>query len=94
MSQSAMHKVAIRNKAPGTISTGANTELTIDGIPMRCVSFVKIEIKARNVAKMTMEMYVDIEDIQLDTPLEVTKIRAVDKIKNWVLGQYNTRFIK
>ena len=91
MSQSVkVHKVVIRNREPGQISKGANTTVLIDGIPIPYVSFIKLEIKAGNVAKLTMDMYVDIENVEIDTPLELTHVSSIEKIKTWVLGHYHT----
>lgn len=59
-------KLTVRNKKPGTISVGANTEVLLDGKPMGNISFLKIEIKSKKVAKVTMEMYADV-DLELDS---------------------------
>jgi len=65
-----MHKIKIRNRkdADGKISVGANMEILIDDKPLKGVSFFKFEVKARNVAKVQLEMFCEV-DIELDTKL-------------------------
>jgi len=64
MSQTAkVSKLTIRNR-PGTegrISTGSNTEVLLDGTPIRGASFVKIECKAAKVTKVVIEMFAEVE---------------------------------
>jgi hypothetical protein len=84
-----VHKLALKNKTPGSISTGANTLITLDDKPLNGVSFVKIECKARSVAKVTLEMYVEL-DAELETMFgNVTpqSITVGDQI--YVLSQYH-----
>jgi hypothetical protein len=59
----AVHKLTIRNRSDrqGAISTGANTEVLLDGQPMKGVSSVKIECKALDVTKVTIEMYAEVD---------------------------------
>lgn len=59
------HKITVRNKNPGTISTGMNTEVLIDGKPLKYARFVKIEVKANGVAKVILEVLGEV-DIELD----------------------------
>lgn len=67
-------KVQIRNnpEAAGRISTGANTQLFIDGNRIDGVSFFKYEVKAGKVPKLLIEMYAEVE---IDADLEVDKTR-------------------
>lgn len=60
-----LQKLVVKNKNPGSVSTGANTEVTLDGVPLRGVSFLKLEFKAAKTAKVIMEMYCDVE-VQAD----------------------------
>ncbi|NVM34002.1 MAG: hypothetical protein HWN81_00300 [Candidatus Lokiarchaeota archaeon] len=93
MSQSAkqkVHKVTIRNKVPGTISTGANTEVLLDGKVLKAVNFAKIEIKASKAAKLTLEMFVDADEVEIDTPIKCTSYRPLKRIVNWVIGKYES----
>lgn len=85
-------KLTVRNKKPGTLSVGANTEVLIDGKPLGNISFLKIEIKAKKVAKVTMEMYADV-DLELDS---IPHIKEGEPAPGPVyeLGRYNPTRIK
>lgn len=67
----ALSKIHISNKNPGEISTGANTQIEIDGNPLKGVTYLKIEVKPGKVAKITMEMVVSIDDIELDADMKL-----------------------
>jgi hypothetical protein len=66
-------KITIRNKHPDSVSTGANTEILLNGMPLPSVSFVKIEIKAKKIAKVMLEMYANVE-IDLSTHPELREV--------------------
>jgi len=53
-------KLTIKNKAPGKFLTGMNTQILIDGKPVRGVRSFKLEVDARKMALLTLEMYVDV----------------------------------
>jgi hypothetical protein len=93
VNKGAISKLCIKNKAPGTISTGANTEVTLDGQKLGGVSFLKMEFKPKNVVKITMEMYCEVE-VDVDVQLEQTSINPDEEIKIgdavYVLGKYET----
>lgn len=59
-------KLIIRNRTPGTLSTGMNTEVLLDGKPLKYVTFIKVEIKPKGVAKVLIELLADVE-VDLDT---------------------------
>ena len=93
MSQTTKYpKLEVRNKKPGSISVGANTEVYIDGKKLPNLSFIKIEIGARKVAKVTMEMYVD-TDVEIE-PGDATI--TIKKVQGWhqILGSYVAQFFK
>ena len=82
MSQTTYPVLKIRNKNPGTCSTGANTEVTLDGKKLPYLSFLKLEFHSRKVTKVTMEMYVDV-DIEIepgDATLTVKKVSGFQSI--------------
>jgi len=54
-------KLVIKNKNPGTLLSGANADITLDGQPIKGISFLKVEIKPNKLAKVSLEMYCDIE---------------------------------
>lgn len=91
VNKGAVSKLTVRNKAPGTISTGANTEVLLDGKPLKGVSFLKIEIKPKNVTKVTMEMYCEVE-VEADVDLQKTWVNPDEEIKIgdaiYVLSKY------
>jgi len=70
MGQTKPHKLTVKSKAPGTISTGANTEILLDGKPLKLVKFLKLEFHSKRVTKVQLEMYVDIEEIDVFPDLE------------------------
>ena len=47
------HKVYISNKegAKGTVSTGLNTKVSLDGIPLKGIHSVKYEVSAGSVGR-------------------------------------------
>ena len=57
------HKVTIRQKAgtEGRPMTGSNVELLLDGRPWRGVSKISLEVGAGSVAKVTAEMYAEVD---------------------------------
>lgn len=75
MSQTKFPKLTVKNRpnAEGKISVGANVDVRLDDKPLGNLSFLKIEIKAARIAKVTMEMYVEV-DVDINTPpLQVIK---------------------
>jgi hypothetical protein len=63
MSQSKFNKITIRNKlgAEDQTSKGANMEILLDGKKLDGAYFAKFEVHARKVAKVTIEMYAEVE---------------------------------
>lgn len=71
MSQSKVQKITIRNR-PGTegkCTSGMNTQVLLDGVPIRGACFVKFEVHAAKTAKVTIEMYAEVE-LEADVELE------------------------
>lgn len=91
MSQTNIPVLKVRSKKPGA-TTGASTEVHLDGKKLGNLSFLKIEIKARKVAKVQMEMFVEL-DVELE-PGDLTV--QVTKVQGWhnVLGSYIAQFFK
>lgn len=58
-------KIEIRQKegSEDQIMTGANTQILLDGKPLKGVTGVKFEVNARGVAKVTLEMYANVKVI-------------------------------
>lgn len=73
-SKSKVSKITIRNRpgAEGAITVGANTEILLDGKRLGGASFVKFEVHARKVAKVTIEMYAEVE-VEANVPLQIVK---------------------
>lgn len=58
-----LHKLSIRQRRPDQICTGANTLLELDGVPLKGVTFLKLEIKATKIAKVLVEVVVNLDEI-------------------------------
>lgn len=82
MSQTKFPVLKVRNKYPGTLSTGANTEVELDGIKLPTLSFLKLEFHSRKVTKVTMEMFVavDVEIEPGDATLTIKKVSGLQSI--------------
>lgn len=80
----------IRNKNPGTVNVGANTEVELDGKKLGNLSFLKLEFHSRKVTKVTMEMLVEV-DVEIE-PGDATV--TIKKVQGWkqVLGSYYSKF--
>jgi hypothetical protein len=92
MSQT-LHSLKVRQRPDSTarVSTGANTEIFLDGKPLKGVTFLKFEFKAKKVTKVQLEMFTHIEDIEGIfvigdlSPVEiVNKSEPVDKTQEIV----------
>ena len=71
-----IHKIQVRPRsgAENTITTGANTELYLDGKLLKGARFIKFEVDARKVSKVTIELYAQVElDAVADLELVETK---------------------
>ncbi len=91
MSQTPKYPVLkIRNKAPGTCSTGANTVVELDGKKLPMLSFLKLEFHSRRVTKVTMEMFVDV-DIEVEPGDAHLTVKKVSGLQN-ILGQLHKHF--
>lgn len=77
MSQSKVHKIVVRPRIPmeGKVGVGANTEVLIDGIPLKGCSFFKFEAKAGKVNKVYMELFAEVE---IETETELTQSEPKD----------------
>lgn len=89
MSQTKFPVLKVRNKQPG-VTTGANVEVELDGKKLENLSFLKLELHARRVAKVTMEMYVEV-DAELEPDIPELTIKKVSGFQN-VLGEITKRF--
>jgi hypothetical protein len=54
-------KILVKNRNPGTISTGGNTEVYINGQRVSGISYLKLEFKPAKVTKVVLEMYAEVE---------------------------------
>lgn len=55
------HKLKVFNKAPGTLSTGFNTAVELDGKPLKKVTFLKFEVHPKRLTKVIIEILADVE---------------------------------
>jgi hypothetical protein len=66
-------KLKIYNKKPGQISSGSNTAIEVDGKLLPHVTFIKIELKPNKLAKVTMELLLDMESVDLEVESSTLK---------------------
>lgn len=64
-SKPALNKLVVRNKNPGSVSVGANTEVLLNGQPVEGLTDLKIHIAAGDVARVTFELVTDLDCIEL-----------------------------
>lgn len=84
-----LHKIEVRQKpemSGNNIQTGASTQVFMDGQLLRGVSFFKFEVKAAGVAKVTMEMFADV-DIEVETALPHKELKGTGYKKIDVQGK-------
>lgn len=91
--QPKVSKIRISNKKPGEISTGANTQIELDGQKLAGVTFLKLELKPGKVAKVTIEMCVSVDDIEIDSDLKLVSqknpvklVQTISKFESDVVG--------
>ena len=70
----APHKITIKNKQPGKPLTGANTEVLIDDQPLRYAKRITLEVGAREVATVIIELFADVS-------VEGYALGSLEKIK-------------
>ena len=88
MSQTKLHKLSVKSKTPGKVSVGANTLVELDGKPLEGVKFLKMEFHSRRVTKVQLEMYVEVENIDVDVPLNMQEVKAVSS--NYIAASYTS----
>lgn len=81
----AIPKITLRNKSgsEGKALTGANTELLLDGKPVRGATSVKIEVKSKSVAKVTIEL---IASVDVDISADIVEKKPA-KVKGKIYGK-------
>lgn len=55
-----MIKIELRTKNPDKVSSGANTELFIDGVKAKGVKSFKYEVNSRGLGIVTLEYYANV----------------------------------
>ena len=73
------HHIQVRNRPgfEGRPTMGTNTEVLLDGIPLKGCSFFKFEVKAGKTARITMELYAEVE-IDVNSVLVESEAIATD----------------
>lgn len=68
-----VHKIEVRNRAggEGKLTTGANTEILLDGKPLQGITFFKFEAKPSKIAKVCIEMVAEV-GIDLNAKLNLS----------------------
>ena len=65
-----MKKTIDGKPVPGP-STGFNSHVLLDGKPLKGVTFAKVELKPRNIAKVVIELIADIEVDLEEVPVKL-----------------------
>lgn len=85
MSQTTLNRITVKQR-PGTekfISNGANTQIFLDGAPLKGVTFLKFEFKPAKRTKIVLEMFANVDEIdghyELGEHSRVTNSEPVDK---------------
>lgn len=73
-----MHKIEVKNKTTDKVSTGANTELYIDGQKAKGVKSFKYEVQANGVGVVTIEYFAHVE-IECNVPEIIAKKIILDE---------------
>ena len=79
MKKSKPHKIKVRNyfDSKGELSRGANTQVLLDEVQLDFVTSFKYEVSAKNMAKVTLEMYGDFE-LDIEADLKKSKPKPTD----------------
>lgn len=64
--QNQVHKLSIKQKIPGRVLSGANAEITLDGAPLLGLTYFKLEIKPQKLAKVILEVLVELDAMEVD----------------------------
>ena len=75
------HKIQVRNSegSEGTTTRGMNTQVLLDGVPLKFCKSFKFEVEAGGVAKVVMEMYAEVE-MDIASELEKTELKSTDLV--------------
>lgn len=52
-------KLTLKSRNPDKSPTGSNMEASLDGVPLKYLKSIKIEVNARSMVVATLEMIVD-----------------------------------
>ena len=67
-----VHKLKISNRNPGSVSSGTNTILELDGKHIKGATSVKFEASVNKLSKVTIELLADVE---IDADVESILVR-------------------
>jgi len=75
-----IHQLTVRNKSrnPEKIATGFNTEVLIDGQPLKGVKSFSFEVTAKNVGLVKIELYAHVE---IDTYTDINIVEQKNRNK-------------
>lgn len=68
----------VRSKNPDEAPTGANVIAELDGVPLNYASFIKVELHARRVHKVLIELYAHV-DLEVMGDIHTKMIDLVPK---------------
>jgi hypothetical protein len=90
-SRSKVHKIEVRRRpgSEGTLQTGATTQVFLDGKLLAGAYFFKFEVHSRKVAKVTIEMFAEVDvDAEVHLGEPVLKNKKGKKYAPYVLSSY------
>jgi hypothetical protein len=73
-------KLEIKNKCPGQVSKGLNTQVWMDGKQLPYVKSVTYKCFAGDMAEVTLEMFVDVS-IETNIDKKRLKIKTIPMVK-------------
>jgi hypothetical protein len=76
-----VHKIEVRNRegGEGKLTTGALTQVLLDGQPLRGVTFFKFEVKPSKIAKVQIEMVAEV-GVDINTELNLSEPKPTEFI--------------
>lgn len=81
-----MQKIEVKSKSPNQLSTGANTEVFIDGIKANYVKSFKYEVDSRGLGVATVEYYANVT-LDSNVPHLVAEAVLLEENMGQALGE-------
>lgn len=93
MTQTKPHKIQIRNREDqeDLITKGMNTQILLDGEPLKFCKSFKFEVEAGGMAKVTLEMYTTVE-MDIASELEKSEYKLLEGQDKWTIYELSSPF--